>query len=349
MYKLLLTSTFLLLLFFECRAQIQITLSDMPTADPMYNVYYRMVKTSDFKGVSSGLAGSNIVWDFSTIAGAVLDSSKFVDPATYDTSLAKSFPGSNLAEVSKKEILYYNISDSRGKIQGKLLGRVDSVTKVLTPPLTYIDLPLTYKKYYSGTGVEYIPVSVSLRTRVVITKKDSVDAWGSITTPYKTYDVLRVYSYISMTSYQEEDVQGAWVSQSQSTSYSREYTWWANGVGKYVFKMKFYGVAGDSITEISWHKGKEAIVTSNQTALSPSSVQVGPNPGNGNFQITLNVPYVDGYTMSVSDLIGKEKFSGFITEPGNVYDLSYLPEGMYLLKIIAPDGKSLVKKLSFKK
>src|SRR4051812_1088230 len=116
MMKFLFSNTLLFFLLIDCTAQIQITLeADMPTADPSYHAYYSMKKTADFGTITAGPGGENLTWDFSKITGATADSSKFVDPAEYNTDLSFYFQGSNIAEVHAGNITYYNIGELNGK------------------------------------------------------------------------------------------------------------------------------------------------------------------------------------------------------------------------------------------
>jgi hypothetical protein len=79
--------------------------------------------------------------------------------------------------------------------------------------------------------------------------------------------------------------------------------------------------------------------------LSPSSVEVFPNPANNMINVTFNQP-VNG-TVTITDVLGEQVYSDNINvyNSANQISLGNLTQGVYLLKITSASGESITKRI----
>lgn len=346
MQKLL--STILLIVFFQpfVQAQIQLTIADLPHTDNEYNIYYRQVKTQELEGLNPGAAGDNIVWDFSSLSGGIKDSTIFADPTTFDSELHKLFPSANLASITTEGIFYFQISEDGLRHYQTFLGGRDFVAYEFSPSLLIMDLPINKGNYYSGEAERIVPIDASTRMRITTAKKDTVDAWGILKTPTKDYEVLRLISYITYTTYTEVKTEDTWTPLNKDINDVIEYNWWANGVGKEVLKFRYIGANAESPSHISWFTEKQPLViTSVDQALTKEMFVVGPNPTSGPVQI-FSSSGSSIVSISIKDIGGKTVINRTSEEPISFVDLSSLSEGFYHLELKDAEGKTTVKKVS---
>ncbi|WP_028980502.1 T9SS type A sorting domain-containing protein [Sporocytophaga myxococcoides] len=350
MQKLLLT--ILLVLFFQSfiEAQIQLTIADLPHTDKEYNIYYRQVIKENLQGLTPGAAGNNIVWDFSSLSSGIKDSTIFVDPITFDSELHKLFPSANLASITTEGIFYFQISEDGLRHHQTFLGGRDVAAYEFSPSLLIMDLPINIGNYYSGEGERILPIDASTRMRITTAKKDTVDAWGLLKTPTKDFEVLRLISYITYTTYTEVKTEDTWTPFNQDVNKVIEYNWWANGIGKEVLKFRYAGANAESLNHISWFTEKQPLIITSvpDQPLIKEMLVVGPNPTSGSVQI-FSAPGSTILSISVKDIGGKTIFNRTSEEPISFVDLSSLSEGLYYLELKDVDGKTNVKKVSLVK
>lgn len=181
----------------ELGAQIFIEAADMPVIG---DVVVRYRDTIPVYG--PGGSGPMQAWDFSTALLHDTLTTTVLAPA--GTPNGGSFTASNLAMTNGDgSYLYFNLTPaamfSTGAA-GDLLGDGQNIVTVFSPALTLHDFPRTYGDHSSGdfyfeatAGGSAFGVH-SVRLRHYGTVFDSTDAYGQLTTPVGTYDVLRAKS-----------------------------------------------------------------------------------------------------------------------------------------------------------
>ena len=71
-------------------------------------------------------------------------------------------------------------------------------------------------------------------------------------------------------------------------------------------------------------------------------MKIYPNPGNGNFHLDASgIP--EGTQLKVSDLLGKEVFTGSVSEGENLINLDKVPAGAYFFQIQGDDFRKITK------
>lgn len=145
--------------------------------------------------------GEDLMWDFSGIHGQRTDTLIPIDPAT--TNHASSFPESNLAFGTPELALYMSLNSEAFANLGAA-GMIDSLGMdlelVYSTPDTAIRFPINYENTSNTMGWgrsetvtfgEYTG-KISRSTHRIQT----CDAWGTLTTPISSYEVLRVQEQV---------------------------------------------------------------------------------------------------------------------------------------------------------
>ena len=183
-------------------SQITITNADMPNTDD--TIRYSI--TADMNDYT--LTDTNYNWDFSTLTPTGQDIYQFksalsINPLyvlsfgffAYGVKLADSIGGGPI--VFKDVYNFYKKSTSKYTIEG-----YGAEFAGIPIPATYSDVdevyqfPLNYGRKDTSTFDVTLSVPTVLDLRIKGTRYNEVDGWGSITTPYGTFDAIRVKSFI---------------------------------------------------------------------------------------------------------------------------------------------------------
>lgn len=186
------------------QAQISILNADMPKVNDALR--YSTTTTK----INLDSTGENYTWDFSNIVVSNQDVQTFTSPlqtpyllqflsATYgipETGQALSQAGgiaSNIYAFYKTSNTAQVILGRGATVQSLPLGIVYSLRD------TVFKYPLTYGMEYSGNYLGEAGLTGLGTLKQVGNRHTLVDGWGSITTPYGTFDCIRVKSEITET------------------------------------------------------------------------------------------------------------------------------------------------------
>ena len=181
-------------------AQITIDQGDMPSIGD------NIPRKSDTMTVHPGPGGSgpNQMWNFPNTSVFVLNENTSV-VSVASTPSANQFSSSNLAMTNDNaSYLYFNKSAQSFTTQGfsgDLLG-TGVINAAFAPALTLHQFPRTFGSTFTDTyginvtipGASINPLISQINYRRSSVVKDTTDAWGQLTTPFGTYDVIRVHS-----------------------------------------------------------------------------------------------------------------------------------------------------------
>jgi hypothetical protein len=274
-------------------AQAQITFEYEDLAVPG-DVVERYVDTIPAFG--PGGSGAGQVWDFSAAVNDETVITTVSTPAT--TPYANSFTGSNLAMTNDGvNYVYFNSTPatlvSTGAA-GDFLNDGQSLVVPFNPSVFVHQFPRNYGDQFSDNyafevvadGAAFSVHSVRLRHRGSV--RDTTDAFGQITTPVSTYDVLRTKStdfttdsiWIRLFSF----TPWTFLQATQDTLVS--YTWQGKEAKLAVAEMTF-----DSL-------GAPARFT--YTSILPS-ITTGVNGRAGSLPSIHPVPATDGFTITLPE------------------------------------------------
>ncbi len=148
-----------------------------------------------------GDPGENLFWDFSALFADDIDTFSFVSPAS--TPYGSTFPSSNLAFFTGEEgsYVYFNKNTDALLMVGLVTEMEDLgvVSSPVEPNEEFLVFPFEYG-YQGNETFSYnfsadvsIPGIDSMKMKRTIDKESEVDAWGTMTVPMGTYDVLRIH------------------------------------------------------------------------------------------------------------------------------------------------------------
>jgi hypothetical protein len=272
--KNLLSST-LLLFAFASQAQIQLTKTDFATGGDTV----RMSQAND-NGYDVTLTGAAYTWDFSDLtatsqvlkdyrslagaptfiqivygnfAAAKYQASYSIESTTLPVAQISSF-----LPVSIENIFQYSkrSDDSLTSLGFSMTVNGTDIPFKSDTIETRYDFPLAFGNTHFSRGytlIDFNPILDAVwnqhRTRTT-----TVDGYGSITTPYGTFDVLRIKHDITETDsiyYTFPFIGATWVPIPIPASH--EYEWWANGEKEPILRITTSELGGnENITAIEY-------------------------------------------------------------------------------------------------
>ena len=191
--------------FFQLTAQIIINKTDMPSVNDI--VCTSTGLNLDF--IDYQETGENYVWDFSQLIPIIQTVDTFVSLSdvspVYDFFF---FGASNLVNAKSNRIpipdfpisdsyTFFNSKDNYFGIAGE-----GFILYGLPIPLKFDSHDVLYRfpMAYGNTGNSYAQYALGLDNygylKKEVTRSNTVDGWGTITTPYGTFDVLRMKSEV---------------------------------------------------------------------------------------------------------------------------------------------------------
>jgi hypothetical protein len=228
-------------------AQITIDQGDMPSIGD------NIPRKSDTMTVHPGPGGSgpNQTWNFvATSAFVINENTSIVSVAS--TPNGNQFSSSNMAMTSDNaSYLYFNNSAQSFTTQGfagDLLG-TGVINVNFASALTLHQFPRTYGSTFTDTyglnvtvpGASFNPLISQINFRRISNVVDETDGWGQITTPFGTYNVLRVKRTEIFTDsiFALPIFPPTWQLVSTNTDTTQNYSWFAKDGKLAVAEMSF--------------------------------------------------------------------------------------------------------------
>lgn len=180
-------------------------------------------------GISVGAIGGNQVWDFSSLE--VDGQQRAAVKVASAGNAASNFPTATIVVQSGPQEAYYQVTGTAMLLQGAAgegLGPVpiNLVPKFNPPlverraPMNYGDFNITESSFLVSFSTALLPDSLlavfpikpdSIRINQTTSRADLGDAWGSLTIPGGTYEVLRERRRSQVETTVEVKVFGAWL------------------------------------------------------------------------------------------------------------------------------------------
>ncbi len=328
-------------------SQITISNGDMPSAGDSIHVSYALgVGTVDHT-----LSGPNYVWDFSTLIPNLQQEYRYLTPTALPFNFLSTVAFVNpspdslavIGTIPSNFTDYYKNGSSGFRRNGFSFDYApltsfsipvifSSSDYIYRFPLNYNDMDTSDAAYaINFPGLPYIGQTIH--------RENNVDGWGTITTPFGTYNCLRMVSFVTTTDT---------ISLDSVTGFSNvrplgiEYRWIASGMKIPVLEVDAQLIASNEvISKVVYQDSMRNTLP--QVGISESSqnlfdLDVFPNPCSGNCIVSFNVGTCSPVEISLYDLAGrkikdygKEIFlSGVHTKQIN---LSGIDPGMYLIRV----------------
>jgi len=329
----------------QANAQITLTSSDMPKVGDKL-VFGHDTTSSSLSKLTAPILGASIVWDYHTLPTTYRDTDSFVNPST--TPYAGLYPSATVADTVYGSVgyTYFDVTGSSFSILGtvqKLQGY--KAGAVFNPPFLQLNLPAIYNTVSGSTSkgtVSPFPVNYpgfdSAKANIVITYNDTIDAWGSLTTPLfggTTYGTLcqKHYELNIDTVYLKDTTTKSWVMLIAQKSKTYEYRWYANGIGNAVATMTMDTATGKKVTAMEWYDGYPDAI--NELSLQ-HNVLVYPNPCTN--QVTFHLSQQNASIVYVYDIAGRELSNVAITNGTSTLSTTSYSPGIYIYRITDKSG-----------
>ncbi|MCF6170068.1 MAG: T9SS type A sorting domain-containing protein [Bacteroidales bacterium] len=317
--------------------QIVITNNDVA---PVGTTIYMATDTVPADEIVPGDAGADKSWDFSGLVDHLIDTMGLVMPAS--TPYADEFPGSNYALTfsnaeDTSNFFSYMIRNSDKMSSIGLVGETPEgmfIWKV-SPENIIHDFPVAYGDSYPENYTEVAvfsspqPGADSVRLKNTVTKQTNVDAWGMLTIPMGTFDVLRIRADEVSTDSVFVLIAGNWLFISRSQDSTASYSWWTNDVtvGFELCNIMVNKSNGE-VTDVSFLLGTTVGITEQAVVESKAY----PNPVTDVLSIEFDET-LSGELLLMNQL-GQLVLSEKIVAQKHIQlNLSGLPAGMYLYSL----------------
>lgn len=346
-YLFITTALSVVAFFSNTSAQITLTSADMPQIGNKFVNGYDTLPSSVTR-LNPGGSGANVSWNFSTLPTSYRDTNIITSVAS--TPYAASFTTATEADSVYGTPGYNYVADSTNSFT--VIGGVQSVqgilaTALFTPPLRQLTFPAAYGNTGSGSGTAHAgPFAISYLTldsakaTIVTTYADTMDAWGSITTPLfggSTYNTLRQKHF-------EVDIDSLFVHNSASKTWALfqvqvnkmyQYRWYANGIGDLVGLMTLDST-DKKVSSMEWYDGYPDGV--NEVSQQHSAIAF-PNPCTD--QINFNYSMQNAAYINVFDVTGRQLSHNEMRNGRAIVVTNKMEAGIYLYSVTDVNGKAL--------
>lgn len=357
---------------FFCFSQITVSNSGFPQAGDTLITAVDNLPT----GITITAAGGDQTWDYSTLQAPF--SRRVIYGEAMDGSAGTSFPNASLiANIVEGTEGYFEVNGTSLNLVGlygedplelglEILTRFDPSVVERRAPMNFFDinqteaallLPFATDDLPSGI-LDQLPITPdSLRIRITTERLDAVDAWGTLTTPEGTYDVLRekrteiretrLDAKLGFLDWQDiTDLaigalppEGADLLGMDTTI---TYNFFADGE-KEIIAVVTVNNSETQVESVEYKSDEVSTSVQNASALQPG-VYAFPNPATENVRFEFSNLEPGNYDLKIFNIVGSEVWSDRLYINGSraiKADISRLKKGTYLYNLINDKGKTL--------
>ncbi len=331
-------------------AQITITSNDITI--PTHLVYQ---STDTLPTVSVGSAGASQTWNMTALGQSTKDTLLF---ESYAWAPNTNYPTANLVikQGSKSQFVYAISNSSSLSFLGNagianIGGNPTNINQMDSPTEISVTYPYTYNssfnnnyrtkaKFYYGYNVTVSGNTVmvdSIREYSSVKKTAVVDAWGSLTTPLGTYNVIRsketkithdtVDAYIHAIS--------SWYNVQKTADSTTTYTFWANGVGFPLVTATMDSTG--NVKSVQWLTTMPALGINEYSSSLNESVY--PNPAQNEINFVADASKQKA--IKLFDVTGRLIDTFSVTNETTTINTSSYANGVYYYSIIGKDNSIL--------
>lgn len=327
----------------QLNAQITVNEEDVPV---VYDVVIEAIDTVVDASITVGANGSTS-WDYSALMAHDTVETFFVE--IVNTPHAGTFPSSNLVAFQNGgTYTYFSKTSERLEVLGTSTSLdldTDTLDLIIKydNPATLIEFPCTYQTTFTDTSkfsiglpgsILGIPAVDSVAFGTTTYSTTEVDAFGELTTPLGTFDVIRLKT--EDVSFDTTSFFFGGFSTVEGDSIgilSTDYTFWAsqNGIN---FPVATLNLDSTGIVGVNWLFD---FTSSTQYATPTVDFQIGPNPTSEFMNLELKEDFQG--SMEIVDFNGKLVFQQPLnTYKTNITTAGFLP-GQYVLVLKSENGQ----------
>lgn len=362
-----------LLISFSVIGQITVTNETFPVAgDTLRTAVDNMPQ-----GITITAAGADQVWDYSNLTAPF--STELVYKEASEGMAFDELPNATVVVQTAAEAeLYYNITDEKIELVGfngpdptgfgiVTLVKLDPPTVERVAPLTYPSVQTSEANILVPIGTDLLPDEIlnelplvpdSIRLVINQQRTDFVDAYGSLTIPGGTFDVLRQRQELMIDNKVEAlvpilgwldvtdvilDLVGGGQGIGQDTTIT--YNFYSNDSKETIASVVADDAEENAVTVT--YKFIDVVDNINPVNIIRPGVYAFPNPAINDARFEFTNLNSGDYTLKIYNILGVEvlKKNYFVngTRTEKV-DLSDLRKGTYLYSLIDSKGKTLTTK-----
>lgn len=316
-------------------AQISINSYDMPEV----NDTFRVSTTTNFDGISYDESGINFTWDFSeltpneqrvdtfmsvlstpiaynAIFNNPMDENRATGAMPVQTEIPQWVSG---IQLSDQYDFYKKSSGAYEKVGfGVKINGIPTPIQYDNPELIY-DFVLDYNKEYSSESYFGTQVPSFGYFGQTIIRNSIVDGYGTLITPFGSFETIRVKVEINITDtvYYDDWGMGSNIPRPQRV----EYYWLADNMGIPVLTVSKQGPV------VTFTYQDEIMSTTSKTAshYKEDVFTVFPNPAKTSFHILTNIPNI------IIDVVSLEGRRVNVSQSNTLVDVSDLASGIYIV------------------
>ncbi|OGX88451.1 hypothetical protein BEN47_08925 [Hymenobacter lapidarius] len=252
-----------------------------------------------YKSVAASASGLQLV-AFGPFGGA--NRATVATPRTFD------FNGATLPVSDVKEFFNLSANDLRSVGFGVTFNGVALPVLYTAGPDVIYSLPLAFGASHTSNSVLVASVPGAGYLSQKRQRRNANDAWGTLTTPFGTFQTLRVVTTIID---HDSVAVGTGPGQGATLPTRREYKWLANGIHVPVLTITTIEVNGaQQVSAVEYrdvYRRPTALATRNR-ALD-AGLRVYPNPSGVGTALQLAVPAGSGpFTVVATDVVGRQLF-----------------------------------------
>lgn len=331
----------LIFLFFPLLllSQLSIDESDMP--DPGDTI--RQSITINLGGYDFEEAGPDHTWDFSELVPFTQTVDTFV--AVNETPFVYQILFFLTANMAQKQAEFAQFDGFQVTDSYRYFKNSSSSFREVGIGITLNGLPLP--TLYDAPDIIYsFPVSVESHDSSLANydfdipflgyyggwkkRVNIADGWGTISTPFGTFEAIRLRSEIIQYDSLYIDSLGIGVPFYQSLT---EYKWMAKGLGLPVCKVVDNGL----IQTVTYIDSVRTILTVSDPVTTEAAFKLFPNPAGERIFLSFNIPAGERYHIDITNSIGEPVLSqnGIVGAGVQVLDLTpySLSAGVYLVQV----------------
>lgn len=326
-------------------AQITITAEDLPAA----GVGYTYMNATDQTGNDPEETGANFTWDYAGLVDLLPVNENYVEvseaPVAYQFLFNNPGVPDYLASMSIErlnqqigdqitvddfyeflradETVYARLGSGLNLSGFPLVARYEPIDTLLELPASYGDIGGGYSEFF--VEVPFLGAYLSTQTRSY-----EIDGWGTVITPYGSFEALRVKTILEVRD--SISIPSFGIDQAFDRPLTTEYAWYAPGEGIPVLRIN--SVAGFDIT--TQYKTTYIPASIEETVASPLSVW--PVPAQQNISAS-GVSVEPGTQWQIINVQGRMISGGQLSEAGRLFlDIGSLTAGMYTLVLFGEKG-----------
>ncbi|MDD5695906.1 MAG: T9SS type A sorting domain-containing protein [Bacteroidales bacterium] len=350
-------AAFLLTCWLPVDGQVTVTRDDMPNVGDTI----RMSSTPGTAGIDYALTGENYHWDFSALVPVSQQIDTFVSVSSTPFLYRIVFT-SSVASIARPEpdvdfIPDYPVTDvftyfKESDVQFHEAG-VALTLSGLPLPVKYDepDVLYTFPMHYGNIDSCHASVELAIPDLFYFsmdrTRKNTVDGWGSLTTPFGIFDVLRLKSeVVELDSLYIDSLNMGYA---VPRNYI-QYKWMGNGFGIPLLQIDEEGL----LLTVTYIDSLRMVMAVPDLPVHAEQVRVYPNPTRESLTMEWENGSHGTALISICDSRGQDIYQreirltgrGWIKESISLQELN-LENGIYLISLTVNDDPPVMKKIIY--